>query len=71
MFIVEKLEDRRWLKVINTFSPFYKATVKMLLYILLEYVIYKPIDNISILILSITIIYNILFIIYYIIEYRL
>lgn len=38
------------------FSPFYMTIVKMLLYSLLEYVIYRPIDNRSILILSITII---------------
>lgn len=42
----------------NTFSPFYMAVVKIFLYYLLECVVYRPIDNIPILILSVTITYN-------------
>lgn len=39
MFIIEKLEDKEMIKSMNTLSPFYMAIVKILLYLLLEYMI--------------------------------
>lgn len=44
------------------------AAVKIILYHLLEYVVYRPTDNIPILILSITITYNSTYDIFIVIE---